>query len=141
MLRWHIFYDDTRMIKTCRHFTATVEQYLQMRGDYLELFCKNMEPDEHFRFVTFEKNDYRSGNLTCQLYNYVPEKVFFSVETPMEIEAALDKLIELNPGVEWSWAALHHSGHDQNGITTVIVELKLCAIPLRVNTAGHLICL
>ncbi len=52
-----------------------------------------------FRFAGFEKNDYRHRRLTCSLYNYAPDSVFFTVESPLAIEPAIDEPIVLNPGV------------------------------------------
>lgn len=66
-------------------------------------------------------------------------KCFFSVDSPEELEPAIDLLIVLNPGVMWSWANFNYFTPDKSGQAELTVELKLLEIPMRVSAAGELI--
>ena len=135
--QWHTFYGVICMTKD-QQFTAWVEHFQQMDQAELELFCIRLLPHMLFRFATFDDDNYRTGNLTCYLYRQVPECVYFTVETPMEIEPALQKLRQLNTGVEWHQATISYINRDESGHARITVGLSLSKIPLRVDAAGIL---
>ena len=136
---WHIFYTIIYMIYESRKFNTSVQDFLDMQPLELESFCRAILQDHQFRFITFEKNDFRNGKLTCIIYNYVPDSVFFSAESPVDVEEVMEELIVLNPGVQWSWANLNYFDQDDKGHSKLTVELKLSVIPMRVNANGDLI--
>ena len=139
LLEWHIFYSTYSMIKECLQFKLRMDEFERLDAPHRDYICRLKLPDEHFRFVTFEQEDYRLGSVTCKLYNYSPDSVFFSVESPLAIEPAIDKLIELNPDVKWFWANINFFDQDESGHAMLTVELRLSQIPMRVSASGHLI--
>lgn len=128
------------MTRECTQFIMSIDEIKAMGPAYLESYSSLMLPEMQFRFITFVADDYRRRRVTCFLYNYVPDSVFFSIENPLELESALDQLIGLNPGVEWYLATLNYFDWNESGHARIQVELSLSEIPMRVHPNGALIC-
>ena len=127
------------MSNMCQKFKASRECLLDMQPAQLESFFRKIVPDEQFRFITFQANDYRKQTLTFLLFNYVPETVFVTVENAADLESAIDELIVLNPGVEWNCKGIQYFDRDDTAGNRITVELLLDYIPMRVNKEGILI--
>ena len=127
------------MINECQKFKTSRNYLLEIDSAYLDAFFRRLVPDEAFRFITFQQTDFRLDNLTFILYSYVPESVYVTVERATDFEAAFEELAMLNPGVYWEYGTINCFDFLVNGTTCMTAELKLTAIPMRVNKQGVLI--
>ncbi len=110
-----------------------------MEPEYLDSFFRKIVPDEEFRFITFQKQDFHLGNLTILLFNFVPDSVSVTVDSALDIEGALMELTLLNPGTRWDHMRINYFDRDESGHCNITLELHLVEIPMRVNKKGTLI--
>ena len=127
------------MVNECQKFKTSRTGLHDITPGCLDAFFRRIAPDEQFRFITFQDNDYRMGNLTILLFNYIPESVFVTVETPFDIEDALDELAAINPGVCWDDGTLNYFDTVYMDPCCITIELKLTSVPMRIGSNGVLI--
>ena len=127
------------MVNECQKFKTSRTGLYEIKPGCLNAFFRRIAPDEQFRFITFQDNDYRLGNLTILLFNYVPDSVFVTVETPLDIEDALDELATFNAGVCWDYGTLNLFDSVYRDHCCITVELRLTSVPMRVGGNGLLI--
>jgi len=127
------------MVNECQKFKTSRTGLYEFKPGCLNTFFRRIAPDEQFRFITFQDNDYRLGNLTILLFNYVPDTVFVTVETPLDIEDALDELATFNTGVCWDYGTLNYFDSVYKDRCCITVELRLTSVPMRVGGNGLLI--
>jgi len=127
------------MPNECQKYTTSRPHLRAMGRPELEAFFCRMQPDEAFRFITFQGDDYRQHKLTFLLFNYLPQAVYVTVEQPTDIESAIEELVLLNPGVEWDCIQLHYFNNDDAPYGGITAELKLVLVHMRVNRKGKLI--
>lgn len=50
------------MVKKCKHVNVTMDYFQLIESITVGSFSKKNLADAHFRFVTFEKEDFKQGN-------------------------------------------------------------------------------
>lgn len=113
-------------------------KFLEKTKEKLEAFLHFAEPDEQFRFVTFEGNDYAEQKLTMLVFSYVPDRVLVTVPAACDLENALQEIGNLNPGVVFEKVPLSYF-HKANGhLNRQTQELRIINISLQVDASGRL---
>jgi len=123
----------------CHKFKSSRCGLQDMSPALLNEFFRKIMPDEAFRFITFQAGDFRSGNITVLLYNYVPESVPVTLDNVLDTVPALDALEQLNPGTTWDELELQYFEWEISGHASINIELQLTEIPMRVNSDGMLL--
>lgn len=120
----------------CRKYKTSRQHVHECEPAYLAAFLEKQMPGAQFRFITFEKDDYKRASLTFLLCHSMPEKVTIAVESGIDLEAAIRQIIVLNPSVRWDNVNfIYPSPKDsQTGNTTV--ELMFNDLSMVINSDG-----
>ena len=102
----------------------------------LDASMSSVMPEQVFRFITFEGDDFREQRVTILSFNFIPERVFVVVSKDQDIEMAIREVTKLNPGVVWERVETGFIEKDDAEQHRITQELKILDIPMRVNADG-----
>jgi len=122
------------MEKQPARITVT-RQFLEKARTRLEAFFQFAEPDEQFRFMTFERNDYAENKLTMLIFDFIPDRVFVTVPQSYDLNKAVMEVIALNPDLSLEKVALYKIDKQAKRQTQ---ELKIKFLPMTIDATGTL---
>ncbi|MDP9041902.1 MAG: hypothetical protein M3N30_07960 [Bacteroidota bacterium] len=127
------------MSPNCRKYKTSRQQIREIEPAYLASFLDKLMPDAQFRFITFEKDDYKKANLTFLLCKLIPEKVMVSVEHASDLRPAIHQIMAMNPRVKWNSMQFSYPAANNTGGGKTAIELRFTEIAMIVNAAGTLV--
>lgn len=120
----------------CRKYKTSRQHILQTERAYLAAFLERQMPGAQFRFITFEKDDYRSGGITFIMCNLIPETVMIEVAIAADLQRAIGHVIGLNPSVRWDEVDFIYPPVTNFGAAGRYVQLRFTGLPMMIDAAG-----
>ena len=114
-------------------------RFLEKTKAKLEALLHFAAPDEQFRFVTFERDDYSEHKLTMLLFNFIPDRVFVTVPHNYSLDKAVAEVAQLNPDTRFEKVELTYFDEADLARKRQTQELRIIYTPMKVDTSGKLI--
>ena len=122
----------------CRKYKTSRQHIHETEPAYLAAFLERQMPGARFRFITFEKDDYKRAGLTFLLCQSIPEKITIAVESAVDLEPAICQIIVLNPSVRWDDVNFIYPSPIDSKSGNTTVELCFSGLSMVINAAGIL---
>ncbi|HTE09766.1 MAG TPA: hypothetical protein VK645_02330 [Chitinophagaceae bacterium] len=114
-------------------------QFLEKAKAKLEALLYFAAPDEQFRFVTFEHDDYAEHKLTMLLFSFIPDRVFVTVPAYCSLDMAVAEVEQLNPKLNFEKVELTYFDEADVARKRQTQELRIIYTPMKVDMTGKLI--
>lgn len=112
--------------------------FLQKAKTKLEAFFHFAMPEEQFRFVTFERDDYAEHKLTMLLFDFAPDRVYVTVPHDCNLDAAVEDVKQLNPQLQLEKVPLSYFDESDLVRGRQTQELRIIYATMAVNAEGEL---
>ena len=109
----------------CRKYKASCKSIHETEPSFLRSFFDKLMPDTRFRFITFEKDDYRKSCLTFLFCSEIPEKVMVNVDYPVDVAPAIREIVRLNTRIQWDRVQFFYPTAEPAGNITIILNGNL----------------
>jgi hypothetical protein len=118
---------------------ATLAQLRENSPEHLEEKLYNIMPDYVFRFITFVDDNYEKQAVTIYCFNFIPPGLSVVVGQDHDMEAALEEVVLLNPGLIWKKSDDPYAKPEDIAQNRKTQQLDIVAVPPRadVNAAGE----